>query len=275
VIVLRDRPRGPEVFLVRRHEGTAFMGGAHVFPGGRVDDADGSAADEGWCDGLERARQLPGLTPDESIAFHVAAARELFEEAGVLLARERAASFAALADAGEQARFRAYRADVHAGVRSFREVVQGQGLRLALDALVPVAHWVTPPIDVRQFDTWFFLTRVPPKQVPAHDDRETTHSTWMRAADAIAAALADEILLPIPTWTTLRELERFADVESALAWARGRTIVRRQPLPMEQNGVRLLLLPGDPLHPEAPVEPPAGEVRFAHVNGRWRAQGAH
>lgn len=272
VIVLRDAPCGPEVFLVRRHEGTAFMGGAHVFPGGRVDRADGSAADAAWCDGVEHARRLPSLAPAESVAFHVAAARELFEEAGVLLARGTTGAFAVLSEPDEQARFRAYRAEVHGGGRSLRDVVEREGLRLALDALVPVARWVTPPIDVRQFDTWFFLTRVPPRQMPVHDDRETTHSTWMRAADAIAAARRDEILLPIPTWTTLRELERFADVESALAWARGRTMVRRQPRLVERDGIRMLILPGDPLHPETPVEPPFGEVRFAHVNGRWRAQ---
>ena len=92
VVVLRDGPAGPEVFMVRRHEGTAFMGGAHVFPGGRVDAADGDA-DASWCDGIEHAtRQLDGLPPAEALAYHVAAARELFEEAGVLLARHPAAT---------------------------------------------------------------------------------------------------------------------------------------------------------------------------------------
>jgi 8-oxo-dGTP pyrophosphatase MutT (NUDIX family) len=273
VIVLRDGPRGPEVFLVRRHEGTAFMGGAYVFPGGRVDAADRAAADGAWCDGVDEAQRLDALSSDDAIAFRVAAARELFEETGVLLARDDQGVFAALSRPGEQARFGRYRAEVHAGILSLRDVVEQERLRLALDALVPVAHWVTPPIDVRQFDTWFFLTRVPPSQVPIHDDRETTDSMWMRAAEALAAARRDEIVLPIPTWTTLRELERFGDVESALAWARGRAIVRRQPLLVERNGIRMLLLPGDPLHPETPTEPSIGEVRFAYVDGRWRPRG--
>ena len=274
VVVLRDGARGPEVFLVRRHEGTAFMGGAHVFPGGRVDAADRDGADPSWCDGLDSARRIETLPPDDSVAYHVAAARELFEEAGVLLARDGAGSFASLSEPAEQARFRAYRGDVHTARLRLRALLERERLRLALDALVPVAHWVTPPIDVRQFDTRFFLTRVPPRQTPVHDDAETVESVWMRAADAIDASRRDELLLPIPTWTMLRELEAFDDVESALSWARARRIARRQPLVVEREGMRMLVLPGDPLHPEAPPEPPLSEVRFAYVDGRWRARSA-
>ena len=88
VVVLRDSSEGPEVFMVRRHADTAFMGGAHVFPGGRVDKADRDG-DDGWCDGIAHAAgQLPELPPADAVAYHVAAARELFEEAGVLLARD-------------------------------------------------------------------------------------------------------------------------------------------------------------------------------------------
>jgi len=270
VIVLRDGPDGPEVFLVRRHEANAFMGGAHVFPGGRVDASDRGTADQNWCDGLASDGSLDPVPPGDAVAFRIAAARELFEEAGVLLARDRGGEFVALADPDEQARFRQYRADVHAAAVSLRQLLDRERLRLALDALAPFAHWVTPPIDVRQFDTWFFIARVPPQQMPAHDERETTHSTWISPAAAIAAALRDEILLPVPTWTTLRELERFNTVDEALAWARRRAIVRRQPLLVERDGLRMLVLPGDPLHPDRPSEPSSSEVRFVFVEGRWR-----
>ena len=105
VIVLRDSSAGPEVFMVRRHAGTAFRG-AHVFPGGRLDAGDRDAADERWCDGVGHAeRQLPELPPAEARAFHVAAARELFEEAGVLLARDVAGRFVSLADPATHERF--------------------------------------------------------------------------------------------------------------------------------------------------------------------------
>ncbi len=260
--------------MVRRHDGTAFMGGAHVFPGGRVDAGD-HAGEPSWCDGVDHAvRQLADLDPVEAIAYHVAATRELFEEAGVLLARDASGAMISLADPDAHARFKAYRAEVHDGRLTMHALLQRERLRLALDALVLFAHWVTPPIDTRQFDTRFFMTRVPPNQTPAHDESETTHGTWLTPAGAIAQSLADEIILPPPTWTTLREVEAFASVDAALDWARRRRVSRRQPKVLDDNGRRLLLLPGDPGYPEASdVEMPE-ETRFVLVGKRWRAERA-
>ena len=273
VVVVRDGTAGLEVFMVRRHEGTAFMGGAHVFPGGRVDASD-AAADDTWCDGIAHATaQLRSIPPHEATAFHVAAARELFEEAGVLLARDRSGAFVPLAGADHE-RFRQARRAVHSSATSLRAVVHAEGLRLALDALILFAHWVTPPIDTRQFDTRFFMTRVPPHQTPAHDETETTHGAWVRPADAIAQSIAGEIVLPPPTWTTLRELERFASVDAALAWAARRRIVRRMPHVLQDETRRMLLLPGDPLHPDPPGDEPPAETRFVFVDQRWRAERA-
>jgi 8-oxo-dGTP pyrophosphatase MutT (NUDIX family) len=272
VVVLRDGPAGPEVFMVRRHEDTAFMGGAHVFPGGRVDAADGDA-DENWCDGIAHATtQLDGLEQPEAVAYHVAAARELFEEAGVLLARHPDGDFVSLADAADHERLKQDRARVHEAPTTLRAVIERERLRLALDALVLFAHWVTPPVDTRQFDTRFFMTRVPPHQTPAHDDTETTHSLWARPADAIAQSVKGQIVLPPPTWSTLRELEPFESVKDALAWARRRTVVRRMPKAIEQDGHRMLLLPGDPLHPDPAGDDPPIETRFVLVDRRWRAE---
>jgi len=271
VVVLRDGSAGPEAFMVRRHEGTAFMGGAHVFPVGRVDASD-ATADAVWCDGIAHAiAQLPSVPPSEATAYHVAAARELFEEAGVLLARDRSGAFVPLTGADHD-RFKQARHAVHAGATPLRAVVDAEGLRLALDALVLFAHWVTPPIDTRQFDTRFFMTRVPPHQTPAHDETETTHGAWVRPADAIAQAIRSEIVLPPPTWTTLRELERFASVDAALAWAAERRIVRRMPQILEDDTRRMLLLPGDPLHPDPAGDEPPLETRFVFVDQRWRAE---
>jgi len=272
VVVLRDGPAGPEVFMVRRHEGTAFMGGAHVFPGGRVDAADRDA-DDTWCDGMAAAaRQLDSLPPADAVAYHVAAARELFEEAGVLLARHPDGDFVSLAGAADHERLKQDRTRVHDAATTLRAVIERERLHLALDALVLFAHWVTPPIDSRQFDTRFFMTRIPPHQTPAHDDTETTHSLWARPGDAIAQAERDEIILPPPTWSTLRELEPFESVKEALAWARRRTVIRRMPKAIEQDGHRMLLLPGDPLHPDPAGDDPPLETRFVLIDRRWRAE---
>ena len=274
MVVLRDAPRGPEAFLVRRHEGHAFMGGAHVFPGGRVDAAD-RAADASWCDGLDVAeQQLSALPVADARAYYVAAARELFEEAGVLLARTRSGAFVSLAGGDMHDRFKRYREAVHSVAGSLRAILDREGLRLALDALVLFAHWVTPPIDTRQFDTRFFLTRVPPEQTPAHDDTETTHSAWVTPAEGIRQAEAGEIVLPPPTWTTLRELEPFDTVDAALAWGRHRAVERRQPQLVEREGRRMLLLPGDPLHPDPVGGEPPIETRFVFVERGWRAERA-
>jgi 8-oxo-dGTP pyrophosphatase MutT (NUDIX family) len=248
------------------------MGGAHVFPGGRVDAADYDAT-VAWCDGVHHAaQQLGTLSPQEAIAYHVAAARELFEEAGVLLARDAAGRFVSLTGADVHERFKQYRKEVHSGAASMRAIVEREHLRLALDSLVLFAHWVTPPIDARQFDTRFFLSLAPPDQAPAHDDAETTHSAWLTPSAAIALSHAQEIVLPPPTWTTLRELEPFATVEDAVAWARVRRIVRRQPKLVEEEGRRMLVIPGDPLHPDLSSDDAPAETRFVSIERRWRAE---
>ena len=274
VVVLRDSSSGPEVFMVRRHADTAFMGGAHVFPGGRVDRVD-HEGDESWCDGIAHAEtQLPDLPTGDAVAYHVAAARELFEEAGVLLARDASGAFVSLASRSDHDRFKRDRTGVHAHETTLRAVVERERLRLALDALVLFAHWITPPIDTRQFDTRFFMARVPPHQTPAHDETETTHSVWITPAAAIAQSQRGEIVLPPPTWSTIRELEPFTSVDDALAWARRRRVVGRQPLLLEQDGLRMLLAPGDPLHPEPWNDEPLAETRFVFVEGRWRPERA-
>jgi len=133
---------------------------------------------------------------------------------------------------------------------------------------------VTPPIDTRQFDTRFFLTRVPPNQSPVHDDTETTHSVWLTPREAVAQALNGDIVLPPPTWTTIRELERFTSVDAALEWGRTRRVVARMPTVRVQDGVRMLLVPGDPLHPDEPGDDVPVETRFRFVDKRWRAERA-
>jgi 8-oxo-dGTP pyrophosphatase MutT (NUDIX family) len=268
VIVLRDAANGPEVFLVRRHRAVAFMAGAHVFPGGRVDDGD-HAADSSWCDGVvEASGKLPGVATAAALAFHVAAARELFEEAGVLLARDASGHQVSLANRADPDRFKAHRAELNAGRRTLRGIVEAERLRLALDALVHYAHWVTPPIEIRRFDTQFFVTRVPAQQFPVHDDHEATDSVWIRPADAITASGRGDIVLPPPTWASLRELERFTSVDAALVWARARTVYRREPrVTTDADGTRHIVLPGDPSLPEA--EPVAFETRFVLAGGRW------
>ena len=266
VVVLRDSTAGPEVFMVRRHVGTAFRG-AHVFQGGRVDQSDGEHATGLWCDGIEHAaRQLPTCRHPRQPPFTSPRCGELFEEAGVLLARgTRPGSYPSPTPR--------HTSDSSITELPFTGAVNaarrrgGESLHVALDALLLFAHWVTPPLPIegRRFDTPFLITRVPAGQIPAHDDRETTDGVWLTPRDAIARAVRREIVLPPPTWVTLRELEPQKTVNGALAWAAARRVARREPSTVvDDNGGRVLVMPlddgPDPIHYER---------RFALRDGAW------
>ena len=233
-------------------------------------DADDTLVRRRRCTQPGRSTTLPAA---EAIAYHVAAARELFEEAGVLLARHPDGDYVSLAGAGGS---RSAQAGSCTRARSQDDAARGdraRGLRLALDALVLFAHWVTPPIDSRQFDTRFFMTRVPPHQSPAHDDTETTHSLWARPADAIAqAATRRNRRCRRRPGARCASSSRSSRSKDALAWARRRTVVRRMPKAIEQDGHRMLLLPGDPLHPDPAGDDPPLETRFVLIDRRWRAE---
>ncbi len=272
VVLLRDQPAGSgfEVFLVRRHDNMAFMGGAYAFPGGRVDSADAVPLDAPWCSGAAAAAaRLADLSPQEALGYHIAALRELFEESGVLLART--------ADDGPlhafppdlDARLADARRALAGRTATFGSIVQDAGLRLAPDLLAPLSHWVTPDIESRRFDTRFFLARVPPGQVPVHDSTETTDSEWMTPAHAVERHQRNDIWLPPPTWTTIRELARSETVEAVLAWAVSRPIVRIQPAYVQRPDLTMLTLPGDPLQPAIPGFEVPEETRFVLRNGRF------
>jgi 8-oxo-dGTP pyrophosphatase MutT (NUDIX family) len=251
-----------EVFLVRRSDSIAFMGGAHVFPGGRVDpsdeivDVDVVATETGPA--IARMADVPA---NIAIAQHVAALRELFEEAGVLLARPLTAI--------SINRLKTDRRELLAGRISFPEVIRRERLRLAFDQLAYFAHWVTPEIEIRRFDTRFFIARAPEGQTPIHDEGETSHSEWVTPTAALERCRAALIALPPPTWTTLSMLARFDSIDAVFDWAQRKLVPRVQPR-FEKRGDRTLLFyPGDPMYPA--VEGfDATETRFVLENRRWR-----
>jgi 8-oxo-dGTP pyrophosphatase MutT (NUDIX family) len=261
VVLIRPSSSGFEVLLVKRHDNVAFMGGAHVFPGGRVDGRDHLDKPEQICDGVaEAVARLPDLEPLDAVAHHVAAIRELFEEAGVLLARP-----AGVVHAPE------LRHHVAAGTLTLTELARRAGIRLALDELAVFAHWVTPEIEIKRFDTRFFVARLPGDQSASHDEGETIDSEWMEPHAAVERCRRDEISLPPPTWTTLRMLSKLSTAEEVMEWARHRRVVRIQPGFIRSETETMLTLPGDPTFPPiAGFETPE-ETRFILAGGRWRA----
>ena len=124
--------------------------------------------------------------------------------------------------------------------------------------------WVTPPIEIRRFDAWFFLARAGEHGALRADGVEVSDAVWLTPSDALAHASHGGMRLPPPTWTTLREIERFATVDDACAWAAARPIVTRQPALVERDGTRIITLP-----PSADAGGTIGERRFVLRDGRW------
>lgn len=230
VILLRDRTEGPyEMFLMRRHRDQAFMGGAHVFPGGRLDDADADT-DLATCLGgfgaadAKRLLQEADLPEAIALGLFVAAIRETFEEAGVLLARNAGGEVVDLCAPEAAARFLGHRLELHQGRLTLAELVRREGLLFAPDLLIPYSHWITPEIEPRRFDTRFFLARLPAGQLPVHDRMELTESVWMTPAFALAEHGAGRITLMPPTLKTVEELLSFSSTAGLFAAARARRI---------------------------------------------------
>jgi len=173
----------------------------------------------------------------------------------------RPATFGDLSDAVEAAYRKA----------AVRELEEEASVRITVDDLVPFAHWVTPEIEIRRYDTRFFLAKMPPGQTPKHDDSETTALDWLSPAEAIARFERKELLLPPPTWTTIRQLAHRRSIEDALVWARSKPIVRVMPGFFKDGDAVTLTLPGDPTFPTIPGWDIPEETRFVLEDGvRWR-----
>jgi 8-oxo-dGTP pyrophosphatase MutT (NUDIX family) len=221
VMLVRDGTVGLEVFMLRRTQSAVFASGLYVFPGGAVDDADRSPEVERFCDGLadREASRLLGL-PSGGLAFWIAAIRECFEEAGVLLARQ-GDEVIRFDDPGVEARYKMRRAGVHDGSLRLIDLCTEEGLRLATDGIRYVSHWVTPIGERRRFDTRFFLARAPQAQEPLHDDVETIESLWVAPAEALARVERGELAMIPPTMRNLEFLAPQATADAALAAAAG------------------------------------------------------
>ena len=261
VLLLRDREGALEVFMVKRAAQSGFMGGAYVFPGGKLDAADHSAEMLAAARGidLKKAEFLlhePGIG-ERAVGLFVAAARETAEEAGVLISSDATASDA------EQVRCALEEK------KSFHAALAAANVVLSLDELVPLARWVTPVVESRRFDARFFLARFPSQQIASHDAYETTEAAWITPSEALARGERSEIQLPPPTLRTLEWLAGFTRVDAALAAAASRKPPRVCPVFKEIDGEHALLLPGHPFHPEK--EPVIeGAPSFVLRDGRWQ-----
>ena len=216
VLLLRDGVAGLEVLMVTRHAEVVFAGGALVFPGGRLDPEDSALELAG------HIRAMPGVDAAQ-MALRVCAIRETFEEAGLLLARERGSETLLT---GDQLVALMKRLTTKLGRSpSFNELATQGGIELATDLLVPFAHWITPVIRPKRYDTYFFLAPAPPDQQAQHDGHEAVASVWVPPTQAAADGAAHRVKMIFATRFNLQKLARSNDAQSAFAAARVDTIV--------------------------------------------------
>jgi 8-oxo-dGTP pyrophosphatase MutT (NUDIX family) len=255
VLLLRDEPRGLEVFMVRRHLNSDFVGGAYVFPGGGLDPADLDPGLQARASGLdaEAAGRRLGLSPDLALAHWIAAIRETFEEAGVLLATLHGAPVALDAD---PTRWADRRATLLAARTGFAKLVADEDLTLACDRLAYFAHWVTPEGTPKRFSTRFYAAIVPAAQDATADMQEVEAGIWVRPQDALDARARGELTMIFPTVKTLEELATYEAAADVLAACEGRAVVTQLPRVVTVDGAPCVLLPGYPGYAEAEGQPP-------------------
>ncbi len=229
VIIVRDTEDGQaiEVLMTERHGNLSFAAGALVFPGGLVEEGDRSAALQARC-------QSPGRTDPEQIAHRLAAIRETFEETGLLFAFDSQGW-----SIGERRRT-VYAANFQEPLRtgeiSFAEFAAKEGLQFAPDDFLHFAHWITPEISPKRFDTQFYLAAAPEGQNAACDGREAIEIVWAKPRYALDEARQGRFGLMFPTRLNLEVLTSCRSVQQALKLARARPVVPVMPEVFERDG---------------------------------------
>jgi 8-oxo-dGTP pyrophosphatase MutT (NUDIX family) len=230
ILMLRDDPTF-EVLMVKRHHQIDFAAGALVFPGGKTHAGDDDPRWEARCLGWGGA--LPHKRP-----LRIAAIREAYEEAGILLARHLdGAPFR-----GDE-RATASREDVGRDRRPFLDLVIELDLYLDLEALSVFARWITPPIMPRRFDTWFYVAMAPAEQLAVCDGSETVDAEWIAPSEALRLGELGQRTVIFPTRMNLKLLAEAQGAEDAVSRARARELVTVEPRVTERDGERVLVLP--------------------------------
>ena len=273
VLALRDTEAGPQVFMVRRDSRMGFLGGAHVFPGGALDARDCDAATLAVASGFEAVGDLGRIHSDPLRArgLLLAAVRELFEESGILLARDADGDWVDLDEEGPRAeRLAAGRAELSQHGGDLAALLTGENLRIDVSGLRFFAHWITPAREKKRFDTRFFLARAPGRQSARHCEIESSAGEWITPAQALASYRAREIELVPPTIASLERLSDFGDTEAALAAFTNADIPCIFPKILLGEEV-VILYPGDADYESGEPKPPAGRQvnRLVMRDGLW------
>jgi len=247
ILTLRDSDGGFEVLMLRRNLNSDFVGGAYVFPGGSVGERDARSDLHARVLGLtdERASARLGVVSG-GLAYFVAGLRELFEEAGLLIACDVHGRAVNLRDPERARRLARHRDELNAHAGDLLEILMEEELVLDLRNITYLAHWVTPVGSPRRFDTRFFVTYAPDDQIAAHDQGETVATRWVRPLDALEAHERGELEMVLPTIKNLENIAAFGSIGEVIAYANSLSeIARIEPRIVERDGTRVPVMPGE------------------------------
>ena len=247
ILLLRDGEHGLEVFMVKRHHQIDFASGALVFPGGKVDDHDRDPALRNHSDGAQNLDDL-------RLSLAACAIREGFEESGILLARK--PGTANYIDAAAATALGPWRPKLNASEAGLVEFLTRENLRLATDALVPFAHWVTPVFMPKRFDTYFYVAEAPTGQLGRHDGSESVDSVWVNPLEAIEDKRWTIIF---PTKMNLIKLGKAKTAAEAIATARATPVVTVEPKAVKRDDGQFLTIPEEAGYGK--IEEPMSSVR--------------
>ena len=215
VILMREANDGFEIFMVKRSSRPPF-GSLYVFPGGKLDAEDSSSELYEYCDGMndqEASRKL-GVQKD-GLSYWIACVRECFEEVGVLLAHpDDSINY-------DSQKLNFFRNKLNNKEITFKDICIEEKLRLRATDVVPCAHWITPTIEPKRFDTRFFLAKVSTKQLAIHDGFELTESFWISPSDALKRLELGEMNMIPPTIKNIEKLAKFSTSEEAFNYFEG------------------------------------------------------
>ena len=243
VILMREAEEsGFEIFIVKRSSRSSF-GSLYVFPGGKLDPEDTERDLYACCEGMsdEEASARLGIEND-GLSFWIACIRECFEETGVLLTNPNDSLIQ------EHEKLSSLRKQLNNKEISFKDICISESLRLRTNNIVPCAHWITPAIEPKRFDTRFFLAKVNAKQLASHDGFELTESFWIKPKDALVKLKEGKMNMILPTISNIEQLAEFSSAFEAFYFFEGlgnNAIEPILPKFVKQDGKWIGFLPGE------------------------------
>ena len=259
IMLIDDRP-DLQVFMMERHANTVFAGGMWVFPGGAVDHSDDANyyAETAIHRTDSEASDIMGL-PAGGLAYFMAAIRETFEEAGILLALDARTEMPLQRNDSNNTRFDAYRDALNNGEIDLKTILTREHLLADVGQMHYVARWVTPLGSPRRFDARFFLAKIPSEQIPVHDNGELVDSVWLTPQEILDRASTEHMILMSPTLRMVKNLAMFSSTDQVIESLSNNPTDHEARVHRES---RLIVMPGEEGYEDGLTDVETGSVRL-------------